>query len=77
MSFGQNKPILETHSSCKFHQLSSTQSWDIAKNLLFECALLLGKLVTMSKNEEFFPIIKQLCFKYMANGNCMKNVLQG
>ena len=50
MSFGRYKPILKTHFSYNFHQLSITQSWDIAKNLLFECALQLGRLVTKSKH---------------------------
>ena len=39
----------------------------LQKNILFECALLLRKIVTNQKMRKFFQNINQLCFRYMAN----------
>ena len=43
MNFSLNELDQVTHLLCNFHQLSFTQSRDIAKNLSFGCLVLLGK----------------------------------
>ena len=42
MDFSLNESDRVTHLYCIFHQLSFTQNWDIAKNLIFGCLDLLG-----------------------------------
>ena len=52
-NFSLNKSDQATHLLCNFHQLSLSQSRDIAKKLLFGCLALLNKSEKSEKTSNF------------------------
>ena len=76
MTFRLNESDPVTHLLCNFHQLSFTQSRDIAKKSIIWVSRIIRQIrEKVKKSRNFLQNINQLCLKYMASSICLEVVI--